>query len=267
MIGIPFQSVGGESISVQDLIPDPLGQGLSGAMMAALSVNADQIGYWDDTIQGNYVYLYLCNMAGAKRNKWCVMTGDAFLTPEAKAKWGTYDTASPAKLDPGMGLWFKRRNYAAPKTITMSGQVIVAQTGVTVTLKPGFNMFSGGYTTPFAPNIVASGTGDTDFDWLGNGVNGAMMAALAVNADQIGYWDPTVQGNYIYLYLCNMAGAKRNKWCVMTGDAFLTPEAKAKWGAYDTVSPVVIPAGRGVWFKRKAGSPTLTLTLPQPYSL
>ena len=281
MIGIPFQGVGGESISVQDLISDPLGQGLAGATMVGLAANSDQLAYWDPSISGNYVYLYLCNnktakdkSGTAKYNKWCVMTASKNLTDDAKAKWGDYDQVCKAKLDPGVGLWFKRKAYTATKSITMAGQVVVAQTGVNVTLNPGFNMFSGGFTTPFAPNVVDAGAGTKDVDWLGKGVLGATMVGLAANADQLAYWDPTISGNYVYLYLCNnktakdkSGKAKYNKWCVMTASKNLTDEAKAMWGDYDQVSPARVPAGRGVWFKRKASASTLTLTLDQPYSL
>ena len=132
-------------------------------------------------------------------------------------------------------------------------------------LDPGMNMFTYGFTTPFAPNPDLAKTG-VAIDWLSKGCKGAMMKGLAGQADQLCFWDPSVKGKYVYLYLCNATGDKRNKWCVYTSDADMGETAKAFWGANDTATAAIVPSGIGCWYKR-AGNAVFTLPLDQPYSL
>ena len=102
-------------------------------------------------------------------------------------------------------------------------------------------------------------------DPLGQGMTGA---AAAGNADQLMYWDPTETGSYISLYLYDSTATtsavlqRKNKWLLKS------KVNDTSWGtAANQPSPKVIPMGRGIWYRRKAGEGPLTFTLPQPYSL
>ena len=262
MIGVQFDGLDGEGISIQDLFQDPIGQGLTGAgtpNSASLSV---QLMYWDPAESGNYVMLYLNNNSSqtARYNKWCL---------EAAPKdtsWGSAkNAASTKRLVSGMGLWLIRPagTYDQPLTLTMAGQVVVAQDGRTYTCREGYTMISGGFTTGFAPNPDVAGVGEA-IDWLGKGFRGAGTPNSASLSDQIMYWDPTETGNYVMLYLNNNSSqtARYNKWCL---------EAAPKdtsWGtAKNAATSKVIPEGRGFWIVRPSGAGSLTFTLPQPYTL
>ena len=280
MIGVQFQGIGGESISVQDLIPDPLGQGLTGAPTISGAGNADQLAYWDINEDGHYIYLYLNNTTSTsavnlpRRNKWCVKNANNKMSAEAKAFWGENNTASIAKLQPGMGLWLIRKNYATPTNVTMAGQVTVAQSGLSIALRTGQNMFTCGFTQPFAPNPdVAYKDDSKKIKWEEKGCVGAATISGAGNADQLSFWDPNEDGHYIYLYLNNTTSTsavnkpRAGHWCVKNANNKMTDAAKAFWGENNTASPAVIPAGRGVWYIRNAASTNFVLTLDQPYSL
>ena len=77
MIGVMYADMTNGAISVQDIFPDPLGQGLTGA---AGSANADQLMYWDPGEASSYVTLYLYDStatstaAQARKNKWLLAT-------------------------------------------------------------------------------------------------------------------------------------------------------------------------------------------------
>ena len=263
MIGVQFADVDGTTaISVQDLFKDPLGQGMTGAATAA---NADQLMYWDPGEASSYVTLYLYNStltstaAQARKNKWLLAT------KPTDTSWGTAGNAASTKLlTSGMGLWLSRKTFDAPITLTMAGGAVKATEGRSITVREGFTMISGGFSTGFAPNPDVAGTGDA-IDWLSKGCVGA---ATAANADQLMFWDPNEASSYITLYLYNStltstaAQARKNKWLLST------KPTDTSWGtAGNTASSKVIPMGRGIWYSRKSGAGPLTFTLPQPYSL
>ena len=262
MIGVMFEDVNGGAISVQDFIPDPLGQGLTGATGAA---NADQLMYWDTDEAGSYVTLYLCSntattsAAQLRHNKWLCKARQADTSWGAKA-----NDPSTKTLISGMGFWLKRKYYAQPLTITMSGAAVVAESGRNVTIKEGYNMICGGYTSDFTPNPDVAGVGEA-IDWIGKGCAGATGAA---NADQLMFWDPTEAGSYVTLYLCSntattsAAQLRHNKWLCKAR------QNDTSWGAKaNDPTPKSIPAGRGIWYKRLTGKGSFTLNLDAPYSL
>ena len=261
MIGVMFEGVNGGAISVQDLFPNPLGQGFTGGTSSSI---ADQLMYWDTNESGNYVTLYLNSNTGttsaliARHNKWCCTR------KQNDTSWGTSAAnASTKTLISGMGLWLKRYNYASPITVTMSGAAVKADEGRTITIKEGFNMISGGFSSSFAPNPDVAGTGSA-IDWLGKGCVGGSSSSIA---DQLMYWDPTEAGNYVTLYLNSNTGtssaliARHNHWCCTR------TQTDTSWGtSAANATPKVIPAGRGIWYKRLAGAGQFSLTLDQPYT-
>ena len=262
MIGVQFADVSGSAINVQDLFPDPIGQGMTGAAAAA---NADQLMYWDPSEAGSYISLYLydstatTSVALQRKNKWLLKSKVNDTT------WGAgAGQVSGKTLTSGMGLWLSRKNYSSPITLRMAGGVVSASAGRSITVREGMTMISGGFTTGFAPNPDTAGVGEA-VDWLAKGCVGA---AAAANADQLMFWDPTEAGSYISLYLydstatTSVALQRKNKWLLKSKVNDTT------WGASaGTPSPKVIPMGRGVWYSRKSGAGSLTFTLPQPYSL
>ena len=102
-------------------------------------------------------------------------------------------------------------------------------------------------------------------DPLGQGLTGGGGAA---SADQLMYWDPEESSNYVTLYLysstatTSAAMARKNKWLCSVKPNDTTWGTKA-----NEVSPKIIPAGRGIWYKRISGAGAFTLNLDQPYSL
>ena len=261
MIGVQFDGLDGEGISVQDLFQDPLGQGLVGAANPNLAGAAIRLQYWDPAESGHYVTLYLNNSAQAARsNQWCLAAAPA------DTSWGSArNVASTKRLTSGMGLWLIRpaNTYDQPLTLTMAGQVVVAQSGRTYVCREGYTMISGGFSTGFAPNPDVAGVGEA-IDWLGKGFVGAANPNLAGAADRIQFWDPTESGKYVTLYLNNAQAqaARYNKWCLVNA------ANDTSWGsARNVATPKVIPEGRGFWLIRPSGSGELTFTLPQPYTL
>ena len=262
MIGVMYADMTNGAISVQDIFPDPLGQGLTGGTLAG---NADQLMYWDPNEDGSYVTLYLNSNTGTttvllnRKNKWCTTR------VQKDTSWGTVNNAASTKtLVSGTGLWLKRKNYDIPITLTMSGSAVVAQDGRNILIKEGYNMISGGFSSAFVPNPDVAGTGDA-IDWLAKGCRGATLAG---NADQLMFWDPGEDGSYVTLYLNSNTGtttvliARKNHWCTTRVQKDTT------WGtANNSPSPKVIPSGLGVWYKRLAGAGQFTLNLDQPYSL
>ena len=260
MIGVMYEDVAGGAISVQELFHDPLGQGLTGGAGAA---NADQLMYWDTNEDGNYVTLYLysstatTSAAMSRKNKWICSTAPK------DSSWGTRNNVSIKTLTSGMGLWLKRLNYADSITLTMAGSAVVADEGRNITIREGFNMISGGFSADFVPNPDVAGVGDA-IDWLGKGCAGGGGAA---NADQLMFWDTNEDGNYVTLYLYSSTAtssavmARKNKWLCSTAPK------DTSWGTRNNPSTKIIPAGRGIWYKRLSGAGAFTLNLDQPYSL
>ena len=259
MIGIPFTGIGSEGISIQDLVAT------NGLTAAAAIANADQLWYYDPNETGGYVKLYLFNSTAtssavqARKGKWLVSGSPKDTT------WGTNGQVSSKVLTPGMGLWFIRKDYTEPLTLTLTGQVVASEEGTKdIAIREGYNMIAGSFSTDFALNNVASGAGETDVDWLAKGCVGA--AAIA-NADQIWFYDAEETGEYVKTYLYNSTAtssavvARKNHWLVSG-----SPK-DASWGSNATISTKKIPAGRGFWYIRKSGAGSFTLTLDQPYSL
>ena len=145
----------------------------------------------------------------------------------------------------------------------MRGAAVKADEGRTITIKEGFNMISGGFSSSFAPNPDVAGTGSA-IDWLGKGCVGGSSSSIA---DQLMYWDPTEAGNYVTLYLNSNTGtssaliARHNHWCCTR------KQTDTSWGtSAANATPKVIPAGRSIWYKRLAGAGQFSLTLDQPYT-
>ena len=265
MIGVMYADMNNGAISVQDIFVDPLGQGLTGG---AGSGAADQLMYWDPNEANSYVTLYLNSNTGttsamrARHNKWCCTR------KQNDTSWNQGGTspanASPKTLVSGTGLWLKRLNYSTPITLTMSGAAVVADGGRNITIKEGYNMICGGFSADFAPNPDVAGTGDA-IDWLSKGCVGGSGSGAA---DQLMYWDPNEPNSYVTLYLNSNTGtssaliARHNHWCCTR------KQNDTSWGtSAANATPKVIPAGRGVWYKRLAGAGSFTLNLDQPYSL
>ncbi len=256
MIGVQFDGVDGEEgISIQDLISNPLDK-LPGATTPNGRANAAQLWYWDPNESGNYVQLYLCNNTsgtGEKYGKWCTAIKPADTT------WGeNRNVVSTKRLTSGMGLWLVRPIANCPETsLTMSGSVVLAETGRTYHLHTGYNMVSGGFTTEFNIN--------DGLNWIGLGLIGASTPNGRANADQLWYFDTNESGNYVQLYLCSNTsgtGEKYGKWCTAVKPNDTT------WGENrNVVSPKRIPAGRGFWIIRPSSAGNVDITLPQPYSL
>ena len=104
--GIPFDNTAdAEGLSIQDLVPDPLNNGWTGAANAA---NADQIQFWNN---GNYVTLYLNDNTGtssaalARKGKW--INPAAGMLPDAS--WGTGSQPTTKVVQPGEGFWYRHR--------------------------------------------------------------------------------------------------------------------------------------------------------------
>ena len=114
------------------------------------------------------------------------------------------------------------------------------------------------------PSGAAISVQDLFQDPLGQGLTGGSNSGLA---DQLMYWDTSEAGSYVTLYLnsntatSSAARALHNHW-VCTANQIDTT-----WGQKNKASPKIIPAGRGIWYKRLAGAGAFTLNLDQPYSL
>ena len=262
MIGVPFDGVGtAGGISVQDLVSV---EGLTGAATAA---NADQLWYYDPNENSGYIQLYLYDStltstaAQQRKGKWLCA-----VKPK-DTSWGTAGNAISTKvLTPGMGLWFIRKNFDTPSTLTFAGNVVVSESGTKdIPIREGYNMIAGSFTADLPLNIVASGAGDTDTDWLSKGCIGA---ATAANADRIWFYDDDENSGYIQTFLydstvtSSAALQRKNHWLLAV------KPTDTSWGtAGNAITPKKIPAGRGFWYIRKTGAGPLTLTLDQPYSL
>ncbi len=254
MIGVQFDGVdGGEGISIQDLISNPLDV-LPGATNPNKKTEAAQLWYWDPNEDGNYVVLYLNNKEGDSRyGKWCT-TAQA----PADTTWGdNRNVVSTKRLTSGMGLWLIRPMYDSAVTVTMAGQVVIAPSGRTYNLHTGFNMISSGFTTAFEINKEG-------LDWISLGLKGAKNPNAKAEADQLWYWDPNEPGNYVVLYLNGKENDSRcGKWCTIA-----QVPTDTTWGDdRNVVSPKVIPMGRGFWIVRPDNAESITITVPQPYSL
>ena len=262
MIGVPFDGLSaGGGISVQDLVAT---NGLTGAAGAA---NADQLWYYDPNEAGGYIQLFLYDStltspaALQRKGKWLCAA------KPTDTSWGTgVNQISGKVLSPGMGLWLVRKDSSTPLTLTFSGQVVVSESGTKdIAIREGMNMIAGSFSTDLPLNVVASGAGDTDTDWLSKGCVGGAGAA---QADQIWFYDADEAGGYVQTYLYNSTATasaalqRKNHWLLAAKPTDTT------WGtAVNQISPKKIPAGRGFWYVRKVGAGSFTLTLDQPYTL
>ncbi len=262
MIGVPFDGVGtAGGISVQDLVST---NGLTASTGAA---NADQLWYYDPNENSGYIQLFLydstltSSAAQQRKGKWLCA-----VKPK-DATWGSgVNQVSGKVLTPGMGLWFIRKNFDAPSTLTFAGNVVVSEAGTKdIAIREGYNMIAGSFTSDLPLNVVASGAGETDTDWLSKGCVGGAGAA---QADQIWFYDEDENSGYIQTYLYNStltstaALQRKNHWLLSVKPTDST------WGtAGNAITPKKIPAGRGFWYVRKTGAGPFTLTLDQPYTL
>ncbi len=269
LVGIGFESVenreNGENlgIPVQDLFPDPIGQGFIAGVNAA---NADRLQFWRES--GSYFELYLnsntVNNATfkARVNKWC-NNGNP---PDAS--WGAANNASSKALTPGMAFWIRRHKGtdAAPivrgsQTFTISGQVVVSDP-VNREISAQYTLLSSAFSGAFVPNPDVAGTGEA-IDWIGLGAHAGVNAA---NADRLQFWRDS--GSYFELYLnsntVNNATfkARVNKWC-NNGNP---PDAS--WGAANNASSKKVEPGVGFWYRRyNAEESAWQLPQAQPYTL
>ena len=258
MVGVQFNSVGAEGLDIQDLFPNPLEQGFTGVTSPNSAGAAYQLQYWDPEDPNKYVKLFLStSTSGDRYGKWCLAAAPR------DTSWGSGKNAiSSKKLTSGMGLWLIRPDgqYATEKTVTLSGQVVIAQSGRSYTVRGdgGYTMISGGFTTDFDLNGIG-------YDWLGNGFIGVTSPNSAGAADQIQYWNPSTEtaNKYVKLFLStSTSGGRNNKWCLAAAPT------DTSWGSSkNAICNKAIPAGRGFWLIRPNGAPDLTFTLPQPYSL
>ena len=250
MFGIMFDTVGGGDMTVQDIFPDPDGQGFTGGTSKAY---ADQIMYWTGS---TYHVLYLNKSTNAARNGfWC--NGQP---PPAGGDWGANNAKSTHVIHSGEAFWLNRKTYDAPFTAKMLGQVVVAQDGTkSMTINEGYNLISMPFTASFIPNPDKVDANNAKIDWESKGCVGGTSKAYA---DQLVFWNGT---SYHVLYLNKSTNAGRNGyWC--NGQTPATAETLS-WGANNTATAVVYPAGGGFWYNRKAGSGSFTLTIDQPYEL
>lgn len=262
MIGVPFTDVSSSAgISVQELVST---NGLTGAAGAA---NADQLWYYDPNENSGYIQLFLYDStlttpaALQRKGKWlCAVK-------PTDTSWGTgVNQISGKVLSPGMGLWLVRKDSSTPLTLTFSGQVVVSESGTKdIAIREGMNMVAGSFSTDLPLNVVASGSGETDTDWLGKGCVGGAGAA---QADQIWFYDADENSGYIQTYLYNStltspaAIQRKNHWLLAVKPTDTT------WGTgVNQLCPKAIPAGRGFWYVRKSGEGAFTLTLDQPYTI
>ena len=261
MCALPFDSVSDpDGISIQELFPDPLAAGLTGATMAA---NADQIMFW---YNGAYSSLFLFSNTSvtARHNKW--INPGASRIPDAS--WGTGNMPSTLKIKGGTAFWIKRKNFDSALTLTVAGSVITAANGQkshVITAGPSYTLIAGSFSAPFAPNpdLAKKEDGVTPYgeavDWLAMGCHGATMAA---NADQLMFWR---NGAYSSLFLFSNASvaARHNKW--INPGASRIPDAS--WGSGNMPSTMKCEPGEGFWYKRADGQPSFEFIDKQPYTL
>ena len=273
LIGIGFESVtnrsGGENlgIPVQDLFPDPIGQGFVAGANAGV---ADKLQFWKES--GSYYELYLnsntVNNATfkARVNKWC--NGGGTVIPDSS--WGQANNASTKNLTPGMAFWIRRYMGTdaapiarGPQTFTISGQVVVGDP-VNRQISAQYTLLSSAFSGPFVPNPDVAGTGEA-IDWIGLG---AHPGANAGAADKLQFWKDS--GSYYELYLnsntVNNATfkARVNKWC--NGGGTVIPDAS--WGEANNPTIKKIDPGVGFWYRRyNASEPAWNLPQSQPYEL
>ena len=269
LLGIPFESVSnrenGENlgIPVQDLFPDPIGQGFVPGTAAAY---ADKLQFWKTS--GGYFELYLNSNTlasatfKARVNKWC----NGGVLPDAS--WGTANNASTKTLTPGMAFWIKRYMGTAsapiargPQTFTISGQVVVSDP-VNREISAQYTLLSSAFSGPFVPNPDLAGTGEA-IDWIGLGAHPGTAAAYA---DKLQFWKDS--GGYFELYLNSNTlasatfKARVNKWC----NGGVLPDAS--WGTANNPTIKKIDPGVGFWYRRyDATEPAWNLPQSQPYTL
>ena len=267
LIGIPFESVenrengANQGIPVQDLFPDPIGQGFLPGTSAGL---ADRLQFWQGS---SYFDLYLnsntVNSATfkARVNKWC----NNGTVPDAS--WGAGGAASTKTLTPGTAFWIRRYmgTDAAPiargaQTLTIAGQVVVSDP-VNREISNQYTLLSSSFSGPFVPNPDVAGTGEA-IDWIGLGAHPGTSAGLA---DRLQFWQGT---SYFDLYLnsntVNSATfkARVNKWC----NNGTVPDAS--WGAGGAPSIKKVEPGVGFWYRRyNADEPAWQFPQAQPYTL
>lgn len=225
----------GAGISVQDVIPNPLGAGLTGG---AVSVEADQIQIRNNS-DGNSTILYLFD-----RTK--TLYPDDPVSIANNNKWLDGAAISTAVMKPGDAFWYKRYDAGASEVaVQVAGQVpnTVKEDKL---IYVGWNMLGSGYTADFNPN--------GGFNWLGAG---AVGGAVSVEADQIQIRNNMTGGSTI-LYLFD-----RTK--TLYPDDPVSIANNNKWLEGATISSAVVPQGIGMWYYHRGTGFTWEET--KPYTL
>lgn len=229
MMAVNFGNVSsGAGIALQDLIPGT-GEGLTGAQSM---VTADQIQVWDST-DGVYTYYYLYKTSltipalAAKNGKWVTQAG----------------VVTDVTFKNGDVFWFKKQGEG-DIDVTVSGAVSVLDKEA-IEIKAGYNMIANPFPTAFNPNSLG-----TDF-WS---TSGAVGAQAMTTADQLQVYDSSAEAyNYYYLYYTSLSvpalKAKNWKWVTQAGAV-----------VEDTA--VVIPVGKGAWYKHQGEGFTFNISNP-----
>ena len=225
MIALNFQPVDGtEEIAIQDLIGDK-----TTLVAGNAAATSDQIQVWDGEKFTAYFYR-------AKRT-----TNPKFTAGPAWVNATSMSTVTPDKIKRGQGVWFARPATAPEKaTITLSGSVS-AET-YTHAITPGFNMISSAFPVDMALN-------NGPIDWA---KCGAVAGNAAATSDQIQVWDGEKFTAYFYR-------AKRT-----TNPKFTAGPAWVNATSMSTVTPDVIPAGKGFWYARPDDKTAGTLEQTSP---
>ena len=140
----------------------------------------------------------------------------------------------------GTGFWFRRHSGSA--TITLAGQV---PTGSFSLSCPASNV--GGFSQVAYPFSTTLNLNDASLNWLAAGATGGYDDT---DSDTISVWNGI--GYDIYFFSASDFGA---------------PNQNNKWLDINTTQQPVTPIalGKGMWYRKHGG--TLTMTLPQPYTL
>jgi hypothetical protein len=223
-------------MSVQNVIPDALGAGLTGGSNPG---EADQIQIRNNQTGGGTI-LYLFD-----RTKTAYPDDPAAIA--AHNKWLDGAAVSSVVLKPGDAFWYKRYNAgAASVAVAVAGQV-PNDASKTKAIYAGWNMQGSAFTADFAPNGGA-------FDWL---TAGAVGGSNPGEADQIQIRNNATGGGTI-LYLFD-----RTKTAYPDDPANIA--AHNNWMDGAAVSSAVVPQGNGMWYYHRGTGFDWTET--KPYTL
>ena len=224
MIALNFQPVDG----TEEISIQDLIQNKDALVAGNTTAVSDQIQVWDGSKFDVYFYR-------AKKT-----TNPKFTAGPAWVKTTAQSTVSTDKIKRGAGVWFARPTDQAAGAITLSGSVS-AQT-YQHAINPGFNMISSAFPCDMALN-------NGPIDWV---KSGAVAGNTTAVSDQIQVWDGSKFDVYFYR-------AKKT-----TNPKFTAGPAWVKTTAQSTVSPDIIPAGKGFWYARPSDQIAGMLEQPSP---